>query len=748
MYSSMRILFTFTLVFSAAVSFAQVLERIYPTVVAAGDTLRFAWAGGMNTPQFSAADFDNDGWEDLFIFDRTGHTSMVLLNTGALDAEWFQFAPGSARRLPDDLTEFVLLRDYNGDGAADIFAFTDTPAFPGIRCYTGRYEEGKLYFDRHNFPNVPSNIIYFPTFGGQLTNLYVAFDDYPAVDDIDGDGDLDILTFASGGGHVEFYTNFSIESGFGTDSLIYRLKDNCWGRFYESGISEFIDLSSDEDSCSNMLWEAGVDEERLHVGSTLLTFDKDNDGDKEVVLGDISFENLNMLTNGGSAETAFCTEQEVNFPANSIPVDIVAFPAAYLVDLDNDGDRDLIASPNAPNNSENYGVVWYYRNTGTDAIPVFEFQEDNYLVREMIDFGSGSHPAWVDYNADGLLDIVCGNFGYFVQGGGRLTSLALYENTGTADQPAFELADDDYLHFSDYTASSWNLAPAFGDLDQDGDLDLLVGEESGRLFFVENLAGLGNPFEFGVPVYNYKNIDIGQASSPQIIDLDRDGLMDIVVGERSGVINFFKNTGSGSIPDFSEIPTNPFLGQVDVKEQNNPNGNCRPAFLDFDGAYHLFCASESGRVLEYGNIEGNLDGTFQLINDNYGDLRVGEKTAIAIANINGDPALEMLVGNARGGLSLFQTTYTAEGTLPVIQLTDEPLPRIFPNPAGDRLYFSWPACGRQAQMILLHPSGVAVGAAPVSSGQESVDIGHLPPGVYYAVFRSDSGAATISFIKK
>lgn len=721
------------LVFMLVLGFAagQTLERIYPIVRVGNDTLRHAWAGGLNTPQFNEADFNNDGLKDVHVFDRTGHVNLVFLNNGTADVEHFLFSPGSSQRIPSDLKDFVLLRDFNFDGAMDIYAFTDEPTIPGIRCYKGDYSEGVLNFSRFNFYGNPANIIYFPTQNGFFANLYVAFDDYPAVDDIDGDGDLDILTFSASGGYVDLYSNYSIESGFSTDSLIYRLKDDCWGNFYESGITEIIDLSTDNDSCAGTLWVEHDNEERLHVGSTLLTFDKENDGDKEVVLGDISFENLNLLTNNGTNLDAFCGEQENNFPANSVPVDIVAFPASFLLDLDNDGLKDLVASPNSPNNSENYGVTWFYKNTNSNENPVFEFQVNNFLVREMIDFGSGAQPTFVDYNADGLMDIVCGNFGYFVQGGGRLTSLVLYENVGTTTDPEYLLVDDDYLHFSDYTASSWNLAPAFGDLDEDGDLDLLVGEESGRLFFVENLAGAGNTFAFGTPIYNYKNIDIGQASSPQIIDLDRDGKMDMVIGERSGVINFFKNTGSGSIPDFTETPTNPFLGAVDVKEQNNPNGNCRQVFVDFNGEYHLFCASESGRILEYDNIDGNLDGTFSLLNPNYGEIAVGEKTSLAIANINGDPALEMLVGNARGGMSLFQSTYTAEGSLPTINIEQKIQVNWFPNPVGDVLRYEFSGLKESTRIVFYNTMGAVISETTTKAQVGTISTGSLTPGVYF-----------------
>ena len=64
------------------------------------------------------------------------------------------------------------------------------------------------------------------------------------------DGDLDILTFNVGGGYLGFYRNLSIERGFGADSLIFELDDDCWGGFFESGVTTALDLSDEPGDCA------------------------------------------------------------------------------------------------------------------------------------------------------------------------------------------------------------------------------------------------------------------------------------------------------------------------------------------------------------------------------------------------------------------------------------------------------------------------------------------------------------------
>ena len=145
------------------------------------------------------------------------------------------------------------------------------------------------------------------------------------------------------------------------DSLQFVLEDRCWGRFFESGISLEIDLSTDPSVCSAGFVTSTPRSSEVHSGSTVTTIDMDNDGDKEVILGDISFTNLNMLSNGGDASQAFMTAQDITFPRNTTPVDIPLFPAAYILDINNDGLKDLITAPNLGNDiGETANVGWYY----------------------------------------------------------------------------------------------------------------------------------------------------------------------------------------------------------------------------------------------------------------------------------------------------------------------------------------------------------------------------------------------------
>jgi len=192
--------------------------------------------GGINTPQVSNADFNNDGLLDLYVFDRSGNVSIVYLNDGIPNQPEYTYAPRFAENFPD-LVDWALLRDFNQDGAMDIFTAARTPGISGIEVLRGYYEDDILKFAPFYFPQFQFNVIPFRLGNGSFTNLYVSSQDLPAIDDIDGDGDLDIISFGVNGGYMEYFTNQSVEDGFGIDSLLFDRETDCFGGIFEDGLS-------------------------------------------------------------------------------------------------------------------------------------------------------------------------------------------------------------------------------------------------------------------------------------------------------------------------------------------------------------------------------------------------------------------------------------------------------------------------------------------------------------------------------
>ncbi len=692
--------------------------------------------GGFNCPEFSEVDLNNDGKLDLFVFDRIGNACVTYLNVN----NKYVFSPEYLENFPK-LNDWALLRDFNGDGIADIFTYNDG-AIGGIRVFKGKMVNNKIAFDRMNFA-FQGNILNYPL-NGSPTNIYVNTVDIPNFDDIDGDGDLDILSFEVGGGHVYMYKNFSVERNFKRDSLVFDLYDDCWGKFLDNGFSKVVNLGNASTCAMGII--------QRHPGASITTFDADNDGDKEALLGSISFENLNFLTNGGTRTAALMTAQNNNYPPNTEGVNLPVFPASYLLDLDFDGKKDLVVSPASTNYIENYAVNWFYKNVGTNAVPTFQLQQKDFLVKDMIDLGTGANPALIDVNADGLLDLVVGNGSLYVPQSGRDSRLFLFQNVGTALTPAFRLVNDNWLNFKALSSiDNYNFSPTFGDLDGDGDLDLIVGEESGTLFFVENKAGANQPLSMATPIPVWKNLDGGGSPKPQIIDLDRDGLPDIVTGNRNGFIRFFKNIGTASTPNFSTTATKTKLGFVDAAQFGFPTGFAAPVFMNLGNKYVLFCGTESGRIKVYDNIDGRLNDTFRLINSDYGLLKDGGTLTLAIGNVaKNDNKLEMFVGNQRGGLSAYQMSYNVDGTTPTQDIGNQRFATVFPNPTIGQftIQCDLEMSGMTKQIHLFNTIGQCLKTAYFTTPQYQVDLSGLPNGIYFLKIQGDSKQQLLKVIKK
>ncbi len=643
-------------------------------VVQWGDSIKYPFAGGFNNPQFSTIDLNGDGIEDLFVFERSTNKVYPFLNKGTAGLPDYVYAPQYRKCFPPGLYGWVLLRDYNCDGKKDIF--------------TGMNSSFAVY--RNDYDSTGLKFTFMKAFDASF--CYIFNNDIPAISDLDNDGDLDILTFDGVGLFMQYFKNISIDSFHTCDSLTYVHAEQCWGSFEEAFGDCYIKLGSDSNNSCVLHYRLSsndtlsMQDESGHPGNTVLALDLNGDSIKDLIIGPLVCTDVLVLLDSTASDIAVdsAVTQIDPYPIDN-PIQFAGrFAATFYEDLNNDGKKDLIAAPNL-SYSEDTVSVWYYKDTSSTTIPKFSFQQKDLLQHDMIDVGTGSYPVFFDYNGDSLIDLVIGNYFYFLPGTptGGPSQLALYKNTGTKQSPAFTLITRDFASLSQFNFHG--IYPAFGDLRGTGVKDMIIGESTGRLLYFVNTAGKGQPANFEWNGLDFDSIN-GQFAAPQLVDVNCDGKLDLLVGQRNGTIEYFENTGTVTSPKFSKTPTNDKFGNVDVA--SGLTGYAIP-FLTSDeaGNFQLLVGTQSGAIYLYTPVNNDLNSSFQLVDSAYSGISEGmgvyisQGASICGADIDNDGKMDLVVGNYAGGITLFKGQLKRAAPNCIVTPPLQPFSvSVYPNP--------------------------------------------------------------------
>ena len=699
----------------------------YPVEVD-GTVLSQAWAGGLNSGQYGEVDLNFDGVKDLVIFDRSSNRLNPFIKTG----DSYQYVPDYAYFFPADVNGWVVFRDFNCDGKNDLF--TDT--LFGIKVYLN----SSTGTDSLSWTLV-ADPIFTEGFSGQI-NLQVNISDIPAIEDIDGDGDLDILVYDFAiGGYIRYHQNLSVENYGTCDSLEYRRVTQEWGDFMECSCNQF---AFGEEECppfsGGRLAHAG--------GKSMLALDLDGDGDMEFGLGQEACNTFYMLENIGSPDTALFRDTIPMFPDESTPLSFPEFPGAFYLDLDFDGTRDLISAPNVFANSADNSIdfvqsSWFYRNTGSAEVPNFEFVQDDFLQNTMIDLGEDAVPAMGDIDRDGDMDLLVGNRGKLIDGEYYAT-LHLFENIGSSSSPRFRLVDSDYLGLG--SSQITHLKPYFTDLDND-EVEDLVFATANRFGFaqVRYIPGQSQP-GFDLSNAIQLNLEIKPDDKLAFGDLDQDLTTDLVVGRVEGRVEYWEG-GNNLVFTLSN---DQLAGIGNDSRFRHP----APLFEDFsgDGQMDLMVADASGQLRLFDQRSGDTDfdpeqvQTQLLTSDLWAgtrEIRVGARPALASADINGDGLLELALGGRQGGLFILGNTATGVGE----NLRSETRInlRVYPNPSAGLVRVM---VNQDTQVEIISILGQKMLEEIIIKGNEEyqLDVRHLPGGVYLVQARGQTGRSVQKLI--
>ncbi len=535
---------------------------------------------GVSVKNFSApffADIDDDGDLDLFLGNNVDQTEFFRNNSFEFPSFYskdtlllYSIYSGG---LINTNSDYPVLADLDGDGDLDLII----GGYYGLLYYENTGTSTNPVFSKNDslFVNI---------------NPLIGADPKPAFADLDGDGDLDLLV---GIGESLFGgPTAGITLGFrnnGTPHKAEFVHDNSLvAGIPDVGINSYpalADLDNDGDydlligrdggalfyykntgTVNQPVWTreystfSSVETSTYWKNPTFA--DLDYDGDLDLIYGTSSGIIYVYRNNGSASNPSFQLYPDyfkvIKLEGNSSTVS--------LADFDGDGDYDLLSG------------IWtgrfiYFKNEGTNQKPIFT---NISMPFSSFTVGSYSSPVFVDIDGDGDYDIVSGALN------GKIYCYINNNGTFSSDNSLFNFVSVGYMSI-----------PAFADLDNDGDLDLLVGSETGANYKYYLNTG-NNIYEENTVVFS--GISFPNYSRPAFADIDNDGDYDLIIGRSNGALIYYENTGSKETPVWTR--NDALFSGVSVKQ------NAHPGFadLDGDGRKDLILGEYDGNFTYYKNL--------------------------------------------------------------------------------------------------------------------------------------------------
>jgi len=514
------------------------------------------YLGGLNWTQPAIADLDGDGDPELVVGERSGKL-VFYPNEGDVNNPSWQFDQADYAGVQVDGSASPTLADVTADNAPDLFV--------------GAGDGQVFIYYNAGTPSAPV----WPEAADEV--LLAGDGASPALEDLDNDGDLDLIVGHGGG------TLYHFENTGSASIPIWRLQSDRYAGIDEGVDSmhpAFIDLDGDGDHdmllgrCGYVLWYrrggsatnpswTRVEDDPVNIGGGSCAIspgigDWNGDGGSDVVTGEhwgnLRFFASEDVQGSGAGNQPSWSEQDYQ-----IPFELFGDTAPAFSDWDDDGDLDMVMG-------QAHGSIVQYTNIGSDILP--NWRHDGEVITLPWTNHPHPYPAFVDIDDDNDSDLFVG-WGDW-DGADAGGTLRYYRNDGTAQAPNWNLATTDYGGFN---VGGWS-TPAFADIDNDGDPDLFIGAADGAITFAENSGTPVSP-TWDTPVLLIAAGELGQFSAPAFFDLDEDGDLDILVGLENGSLAYIRNTGTANQPSWEIVST----AYPDI----NIGHNAVPAAADLDG---------------------------------------------------------------------------------------------------------------------------------------------------------------------
>jgi hypothetical protein len=643
-----------------------------------GESVRSPFAGGINSAQIQTIDLNADGQEEWVIWDINSRQLQVFEKNG----DEFTHLPELSYFFPSDIAGFLKLVDFDNDGKKDLFTAT---AF-GIKAYKNTSQGTQVSW------SLAQNFLKLDGSGNiQVNNL-----DTPLIQDLDGDGDLDLVIFNfAAGDYLEFHKNTSVERKGIPDIDGFTFPDRFWGNFVFCGCGDF----TFGQTCSGMPIapnaRAETNQRIQHTGGhSILYRDFDGDGLSDLVLGRDECNSLFFLSNQGT---------EVNPLFNSFGKSLPGFgpfpefPRFHLGQLIQE---QFIISLNTNEAAPNFGIDF--------GNSIVDFKSDGnstfrYLQENVLDLGENSRPFFKGNKNGGEL-ILSANVTTnqkvqaqlarfsFVNGVFKLLE-SNYLNLASQN-----LLDVQYLEFQDAQNQAFQLISGVR-------IENNMPRQQLFRLLDENLA----PLRFSgydPRVGDYLQFFKTAKTEDFLLVARQNGGLDLYQ------INFNLATATLVEKDFLGFQDNPATRNLTIAV----SGQIQP---------DLFTADQNGKILrisDFMNSALRSEVLIEIGNQNL-ESRLGRNTWIAPINPLFEEGPDLLLGTRAGGiiyLKAIENSNPSEGEYQV---------KVYPNPSDGpiKIISNLPAVGRlinaMGQILL---KDIAI---PANSTVE-IQAGFLTPGLY------------------
>jgi hypothetical protein len=472
------------------------------TVTINGEEILQPFTGGLNHPDPRFIDWNGDGILDCFVNDRDGYLQYW---EGEVDWQFgdrpiFTLVTKSFQDV--NVGTWFVFHDFDGDSDVDLL--THTPETDDVSYWSN--ENGVFELVTAELMDIDN----LPVYGGQFV--------IPAIADIDADGNMDYF-IGDISGRLSYYK----------------------GHVFESGVPRFEFITNTFEDIQ-IVWTPG-----RHGANAVEFYDLDNDDDLDLIWGDFYqpglfyLENYGVSTNPDFEDSLMVTD----FPQNT-DFETRGHNIARIEDFDGDGDGDLVVGVlSGAYGTEYLNNLYYFQNTGTAESWDFEMVTSRLLPG--LDFISGSHPALTQHCNSGANEIWVGTE-LNPENPAWLGNLLFFIQDESSWETAF---DSDGTNWFNNIGS--NIAPAFFNMYGDDGEELFIGEFNGTLYKIDQYQDYPFFCIFGEPDPDYLNIDLSGRSTPSFGDIDQDGDDDLAVGDKDGVIHIYWNQGNADSVIFDSI---------------------------------------------------------------------------------------------------------------------------------------------------------------------------------------------------